>query len=180
MQRPITAGAAIVIALLWSAGSTAARQVNPQLDDSIAQLRHAVGDWNVTTEFLQGDGTVARRVEGTYHFEWVVPGRVISGHSAIPELSQRSAILFDVSEGRGVVEMVAVGPGGQLWVMSGPLGDETRTTEPVPDGAGGQMRLRFTRYNVSADRFESRMERSTDNGATWKPGNHQVFVRAGR
>jgi len=41
------------------------------------------------------------------------------------------------------------------------------------------MRLRFTRYNVSQDRFESRMDYSTDGGATWTQGNHQVFVRRG-
>ena len=39
------------------------------------------------------------------------------------------------------------------------------------------MRLRFTRYNVTPDRFESRMDYSTDGGATWTQGNHQVFVR---
>jgi CubicO group peptidase (beta-lactamase class C family) len=44
---------------------------------------------------------------------------------------------------------------------------------------GSTLQLRFTRYNVEPDRFESRMESSTDGGATWTQGNHQVFVRAG-
>jgi hypothetical protein len=40
------------------------------------------------------------------------------------------------------------------------------------------MQLRFTRFNVTDDRFESRMEVSTDGGSSWRPGNHQVFKRA--
>jgi len=54
----------------------------------------------------------------------------------------------------------------------------TRTTPPTPTSDGGTMQLRFTRFNVTANRFESRMEVSTDGGASWKPGNHQVFKRA--
>ncbi len=38
--------------------------------------------------------------------------------------------------------------------------------------------LRFTRFNVAADSFESRMEYTDDDGETWKPGNHQTFHRA--
>ena len=40
------------------------------------------------------------------------------------------------------------------------------------------MQLRFTRFAVTPDRFESRMEVSLDGGESWKPGNHQLFVRA--
>lgn len=77
------------------------------------------------------------------------------------------------------IEMASVGADGQLFVLTGPLGGETRQTSFTgPDGR--RILLRFTRSHVSADRFESRMERSTDNGATWQPGNHQVFTRARR
>ena len=48
---------------------------------------------------------------------------------------------------------------------------------PLTDGR--RMQLRFTRSDVEQDRFESRMEISMDGGATWRRGNHQVFVRAG-
>ncbi|MDH4260667.1 MAG: hypothetical protein OEW16_10275, partial [Gammaproteobacteria bacterium] len=55
---------------------------------------------------------------------------------------------------------------------------ETRTTPPTPLADGGSMQLRFTRFNVEPDRFESRMEFTLDDGKTWKPGNRQVFIRA--
>jgi len=45
-----------------------------------------------------------------------------------------------------------------------------------PDGS--TMKLRFTRYNVMPDRFESKMEISRNGGLTWVPGNHQVFLRS--
>lgn len=146
---------------------------------SVSQLREAIGHWEVTTEFLADDGTVARAVEGTYTFEWVVPDRLIIGRNAIPSLGMASGILFYLRESSAEVEMASVGADGTLWVMTGPLGGETRYTQEYALPGGGTGRLRFTRYNVERDRFESRMERTRDGGATWLPGNHQVFRRAG-
>lgn len=156
---------------------TAAASAEAPLDRAIAQLRDTHGHWDVTTEFLKPDGSVARTATGTYDFEWVAVDRILRGESAIPELGQRSGLLFYVSESRGVIEMASVGADGYLWVMTGPADGETRTTadRQMPDGS--TMRLRFTRFNVSRDRFESRMEVSADRGATWAPGNHQAFKR---
>ncbi len=146
-------------------------------DRSVQQLRDSIGSWAVTTEFLKEDGTVARAAEGTYDFEWVVEDRIVSGRSEIPALGPGSGILFYVGETRGVIEMVSVGVDGRLWIMTGPLGGETRMTQEYDTRSGGKGRLRFTRYNVTADGFESRMEWTDDGGETWKPGNHQVFRR---
>lgn len=146
---------------------------------AIDQLRHVVGRWNVTTEFLRDDGSVGASVEGTYEFEWVVPDKVVRGVSEMPSLKQRSALLFFLNPREQTIEMTSVGADGQLWRMIGPLGGETRTTPDVTMPDGSTLRLRFTRSNVTADRFESRMERSADGGRQWTAGNHQVFTRAG-
>jgi hypothetical protein len=144
----------------------------------VAQLRQAVGEWNVVTTQYAEDGSIARTMPGTYRFEWVVPDRVLSGRSDIPEQGTASGILFFVRERRATIEMVSVGADGHLWVMTGPVDGETRTTPPTPLADGRSMQLRFTRFNVEPDRFESRMEVSMDEGRTWKPGNHQVFTRS--
>lgn len=144
---------------------------------AVEQLRHVVGSWDVTTEFIRPDGSVAGAFDGTYTFEWVMPDKVVKGMSAITEFGMASGILFYVRESTGEVEMVSVGPDGQLWVMTGPVDSETRETPVVDMPDGTTLKLRFTRYNVTADGFESRMERSTDGGATWVQGNHQVFTR---
>lgn len=160
-------------------GGTAAEKAKAAaLAHSVEQLRGSIGRWNVTTEFLDESGSIARTAEGTYEFTWVVPDRVVSGRSEIPAANQASGILFYVNEKQGVIEMVSVGADGRLWTMTGPLGGEVRTTPEFDTAGGGKARLRFTRYNVEADRFESKMEYSEDGGATWKPGNHQVFRRA--
>ena len=148
------------------------------LQHSLEQLRSAIGSWQVETQFLGDDGSVARTVRGTYEFAWVIPDRVVRGQSTIPDLQQTSAILFYLRASRREIEMVSVGADGVLWVMTGPLGGETRTTQEFDTAGGGRSRLRFTRFNVSADRFESRMEYTIDGGATWRPGNHQTFHRA--
>lgn len=147
------------------------------LDHSVQQLRNAIGAWAVTTEFLNEDGSVAQTQPGTYEFEWVVEDRVLQGHSHIPALDQKSGILFYIREKTGEIEMVSVGADGRLWIMTGPLGGETRYSQVFETRSGGEAQLRFTRFNVTDDRFESRMEWTEDGGASWKPGNHQVFVR---
>lgn len=148
------------------------------LSRSVDELRHVVGTWAVVTDFLNADGSVAGSFKGSYVFEWVTADRVVRGVSEIPELKQKSGILFYVSASRQVIEMVSVGADGQLFVMAGPLGGDVRHTDfTAPDGT--RQRLRFTRSSVTPARFESRMERSLDGGKTWLPGNRQVFQRQG-
>jgi hypothetical protein len=148
------------------------------LEHSVEQLRSTVGTWSVVTDFLQPDGTVGRSGAGTYQFAWVVPNRVLAGVNDIPALQQKTGILFYINESKSIIEMVAVGADGTLWIMTGPLGGETRYTQEFGTANGGTGQLRFTRYNVSADAFESKMEHTEDGGATWNPGNHQQFRRA--
>lgn len=169
----------VLLLLVAVAASSASAQApsDSALRHSVEQLRTSVGHWDVLTDFLNEDGSVARSEAGTYTFEWVVPDRVIRGQSEIPGMGQVSAILFYVNEAKQVIEMVSVAADGNLWVMSGPLGGETRTT-PAFKTAAGEARLRFTRFNVKADSFESRMEYTEDGGKTWKQGNHQRFTRA--
>lgn len=164
------------ILILPIAGATETAPIG--FDSAVEQLRSAVGAWEVKTTQYGDDGAVARIACGTYKFDWIVPDRVLAGRSDIPDWKQASGILFYVSERRSTIEMASVGADGHLWVMTGPAGGETRTTPAVPTADGGRMQLRFTRFNVTADRFESRMEVSLDGGANWKPGNHQVFERA--
>jgi len=113
--------------LLAPAPLTAQAPAEPTaLERSVEQLGNTVGRWAVTTEFLKEDGTVARSVTGTYEFSWVVPDRVVSGVSRIPELSQISGILFFINEKKEQIEMVSVGADGRLWEVIGPLGEEVR------------------------------------------------------
>ena len=122
-------------------------------DTAVQQLRSAVGVWDVETTQFADDGGVARVACGTYRFEWVVPDRVLAGRSDIPDWKQASGVLFYVNED-SAIEMASVGADGALKVM------------------------RVTRFNVAPDRLEARMDVSTDGGASWKPGHHQVFRRA--
>jgi hypothetical protein len=102
---------------------------------------------------------------------------VLSGYSDVPQKKQRSAILFYVNEKKKSIEMVSVGGDGKLWIMTGAVGDEVRSTQPFRTTDGKESQLRFTRYNVTPDRFESKMEYTLDGGKTWLPGNHQIFTR---
>ena len=170
------------VAALLLAASQGALASEPEGGDGLAagvrQLRESIGRWDTLTEFLNEDGSVANAVTGSYEFSWVVPDRVVAGRSEIPELGQSAGILFYVNEKKAIIEMVSVGADGRLWVMTGPIDGETRTSQTYEAQDGSQGQLRFTRFHVAADRFESKMEYTSDGGKTWKPGNHQVFTRA--
>jgi hypothetical protein len=174
-MRRLTLVAALLLPGPFASAQTPAEPT--PMERSVEQLRNTVGRWAVTTEFLGEDGSVARTATGTYEFSWVVTDRVVSGVSTIPEMAQTSGILFFINEQEQVIEMVAVGADGRLWRMIGPLGGEVRTTPEFETADGGRGQLRFTRYNVSADAFESKMEYTVDGGKTWTPGNHQQFRR---
>jgi hypothetical protein len=165
----------VAIILALALGGPAAAET--PFEASVNELRQVIGEWNVVTEEINPDGSLARAVDGTYSFEWVIPDRVVAGRAEAPAIDRVSALLFYVSETEGHIEMVSVAADGRLWIMTGELGGDTRYTQTYPtrDGATGQ--LRFTRYNVSADSFESKMEYTTDDGTTWMLGNHQVFTR---
>jgi len=170
----------LLIAVLTAPPSAVRAQVpadSAALAASVRQLRETAGEWSVVTSFLKEDGTVARSAEGTYRFDWIIPDRVLSGRSDIPAMQRSAGILFYLNEARKTIEMVSVGADGNLWIMSGPLGGEVRHTQIYPTPGGGEGQLRFTRYNVSTNGFESRMEYTEDGGKTWKPGNHQSFRR---
>ena len=168
----------LTTALVMTAAIPAGAQTEEEkLAASVEELRNAAGSWSVTTEFLAADGSVAREIEGEYVFEWVVEGRVLSGYNHIPDLDQKSAILFYINEKEGNIEMASVGSDGHLWIMTGPLGGDTRYSQEFQSSEGNPSQLRFTRFNVSGDRFESRMEYTEDGGETWIQGNHQVFTR---
>ncbi|MEM8695657.1 MAG: hypothetical protein AAGE05_06505 [Pseudomonadota bacterium] len=168
------------IAALLAIAPLSAQPAAPPEPSSIAveQLRHAIGLWNVETDFLAADGSVAQTLTGQYRFGWVVPDRIVSGMSAIPDLNQASAILFFVRPSRSEIEMTSVGADGHLWRMVGPDTSETRTTPNTPMADGSSLMLRFTRYDVEPNSFRSRMESSTDGGETWRAANRQRFVRA--
>jgi hypothetical protein len=167
-----------LFALLAMPFAEASEITPPPLTSAVQQLRHAVGVWEVTTTQFDDSGAVKRVGCGTYRFDWVVPDRVLSGRSDMHEWKQSAGILFYVNPERSTIEMTSVGPDGQLWVMTGPAGSETRTTAPTPLADGRKMQLRFTRFGITQNRFESRMDVSLDGGESWKPGNHQLFVRA--
>ena len=104
---------------------------------------------------------MAGEFEGTYIFEWAVEGAVVRGLGTIPALDQKSAILFYHRPATREIEMVSVGAGGMLWRMTGPDSSETREMPDAVMPDGSKLKLRFTRFNVTASRFESRMERSS-------------------
>lgn len=173
--------AALGAGLLTFCAPLAAQQAAEAVQDlpsaAVIQLRHVVGEWDVATTFHGPDGAPGQTLDGVYSFEWVLEDKIVKGMSTIPQLEMASGLLLYVRPSTSEIEMVSVGPDGRLWTMTGPQDSETRETPVVDLPNGNSIKLRFTRFNVTPDRFESRMELSSDGGETWIQGNHQLFVR---
>jgi hypothetical protein len=169
---------AFLLSFLVLPAAGAAELAPPALATAVQQLRQAAGRWNVTTTRYADNGAVAAVATGTWSFDWVVPDRVLTGRSAIPDWNQSAGMLFYLNERMFTLEMAQVGADGQLIVLSGPAGAATRRSEPVALPDGRRVLQRHTRYGVTADRFEAKLETSYDGGASWKPAYHQLFVRA--
>ena len=174
LASAIAAGPADVPAI---AQTHAQSQTSASPASALAELRQIVGEWDVRTRFLNPDGSLAREVDGSYTFAWAVPDAIVSGTARQPALESVSALLLYRRPATREVEMVSVDQRGVRWIMTGTEGSDVRTTPDRTMADGSRMRLRFTRFNVAQDRFESRMDYSTDGGATWTQGNHQLFVR---
>jgi hypothetical protein len=170
--------AALVLSFLLLPAAAAHAINTPTLDAAVGQLRQAAGRWTVTTTRFADNGAVAAVATGTWSFDWVVPDRVLSGRSSIPDWNQSAGMLFYLNERIFTLEMAQVGADGQLVVLTGPAGAETRTTAPVVLPDGRRKLQRHTRFGISADRFEAKVETSYDGGQSWKLGIHQLFVRA--
>ena len=106
----------------------ASEMAPPALATAVQQLRQAAGRWNVTTTRYAENGAVAARcvrhlalrlgragprARGPLRHSRLEPG---GGHALLRERAPFT------------LEMAPVGADGQLWVMSGPAGAETRTT----------------------------------------------------
>jgi len=167
-----------ILSLLVLPVAQATESSKPDLSVAVQQLRQAAGRWNVTTTRYADNGAVAGVATGTWSFDWVVPDRVLSGKAVIPDWNQSAGMLFYLNERLFTLEMAQVGADGQLVVMSGPPGAASRSTPVVALPDGRKMVQRHTRFRVTPDRFESRLETSYDGGQSWKPGYHQIFVRA--
>ena len=128
--------AAALLSFLVLPLAQASELTPPVLATAVQQLRQAAGRWNVTTTRYAENGAVAAVATGTLDFDWVVPDRVLAGKSVIPDWNQSAGMLFYLNERIFTLEMAEVGADGQLLVLSGPAGAETRTTGAValPDG----------------------------------------------
>jgi hypothetical protein len=170
--------AAAILSFFVMPFAVAGELAPPAIQTAVQQLRQAAGRWTVTTTQYDSSGSVKAVASGTWQFDWVVPDRVLAGRASIPDWKQSTGILLYLNERRSTVEMATVGADGQLQVLAGAAGTDTRTSAAVALPDGRRMVKRYTRYRVEADRFESCLETSYDGGRSWQPGLHHLFVRA--
>ena len=178
----------VALAVLAGVSDGQAQQAGPPVaPPEVAQFDFLIGQWDIEVA-PKTSGLVAMihgtpPLLGTWKAWRAFDGfgvddelRVVDGGGNPKNLS-RSLRIYDAKARRWIIESLDVyGPrfsaataawqGGEMHVSS---------SGSMPDGKPYQSRTRF--YEISADHFTVRQDRSYDNGATWDEGALTINAR---
>ncbi|MCB1043432.1 MAG: hypothetical protein KDC35_10855 [Acidobacteria bacterium] len=153
-------------------------QQGPDLPPEAAQLDWFIGEWDLTSKSLRRDGsytshkatsTVYRALDGyalldefrAYNDQNQVVFRGVSFRTYIPETG-KWAIKWVMANEAGMTDLTAEYKNGEL-VMEG----------KGSDGMGAFLE-RAVYYNISADHYSFKLDRSYDGGKTWIKGMNLI------
>lgn len=158
---------------------------DPRAPEALDRLAFLLGEWKIETKFSYDDGSssqVTARMKG--HF--ALGGFAIETVNIHPTPADPDTEIFVAS-----TSYVIHPQSGKITAMSiNTLGNRKFNEGEFIGGdlyitASGEMfrgsdHISRTRYfNITADRFESSLEVSMDDGATWRDGGYSaVFTRA--
>ena len=178
MRRPGSGLIVLALSLCVSAATAQSPDDNPEPlpDEARKRLVYAVGEWSVRTEFLDPDGKVRSVEESTHEAHFSIPGRLVELTSRTPSTGTGVAWLFyNVQE--GMFYLTSVDRSGDHWVMTGGLDRYVLTSRPKALEDGSTLTARLTTMNMTADAYETRMEVSLNDGASWKTVFRQTITR---
>ena len=178
----------VALALLAGVADGHAQQAAPPAAPSeVAQFDFLIGQWDI--EATPKVGGLGAMIHGTPHLlgtwkAWrAFDGfgvddelRVVDGGGNPMSLS-RSLRVYDAKARRWAIESLEVYGARFSAATASWQGGEMRVSSSgsMPDGKAYQSRTRF--YEISADHFTVRQDRSYDNGSTWDEGALTIKAR---
>ena len=182
--RPFLAAAALLAGV---ANGHAQQGGAPVAPPEVAQFDFLIGQWDIEAN-PKVSGLVAM-IHGTPHLlgTWKAwrafdgfgvddEVRIVDGGGNPVNLS-RTLRVYDAKARRWAIESLDV-YGARFSAATGSWqGGEMRVSSSgsMPDGKAYQSRTRY--YEISADHFTLRQDRSYDNGATWDEGTLTINAR---
>jgi uncharacterized protein len=164
----------------------AARGPNLDLGSGAAVFARFEGSWNIDCVYFDEQGK-ALPSAGEWHFGWVLAGRAVQDVIYFYPAGCRpkdpdqlrggtTVRVYDPKSGQWTITWNNASKGWAIKLRGGPVDDRIVLTGTDIDGSA----LRWTFYDISADRFLWRGEISKDDGATWRVEQTMTVTRASR
>jgi hypothetical protein len=164
----------------------AASGPNPELGSGAAAFARFEGSWDIYCVYFDEQGK-AQPIAGEWHFGWVLAGRAVQdviyfypagGRPKDPDQLRGGTTVrvYDPKSGQWTITWNNASKGWAVKLRGGPVDDRIVLTGTDIDGSA----LRWTFYDISADRFLWRGEISKDDGATWRVEQTMTVTRASR
>jgi uncharacterized protein len=147
---------------------------NPELGSGAAVFARFEGHWNIDCVYFDEHGK-AQPTAGEWHFGWVLAGRAIQDVIYFYPAGERpkdstqlrggtTVRVYDPNSGQWTITWNNASKGWAIKLRGGAVDDRIVLTGTDIDGSA----LRWTFYDISANRFLWRGEISKDGGATWR------------
>ena len=157
---------------------------NRELGSGAAVFGRFEGDWNIDCVYFDEQGK-AQPTAGEWHFGWVLAGRAVqdviyfypAGERPKDSIQLRGGTtvrVYDPKSGQWTITWNNAAKGWAIKLRGGAVDDRIVLTGSDIDGSA----LRWTFYDISADRFLWRGEISKDGGATWRVEQTMTVTRA--
>ncbi len=158
---------------------------DPRAPEALTQLAFMIGDWQITSEYVLEDGSTMEstaRMTGRHTLGgFAVQTEAVHSALANPDLDIFVAShTFTVHPKSGKIVGIAINTLGNRKFNDGEfVGEDFVVIASGEMFGGGDYINRSRYYNITPNRFETRLETSEDGGETWRDGGYSsVFVRS--
>jgi len=147
---------------------------NPMAPPEVAQFDFLIGDWDVEITWLPPQGE-PNTYTAKWHNHWINDGFDVMQEWRGPYITGTEFRHFNASLGYWVGKNLYV---GRNWVdtTARVSGDDMVVIIEASNPREGAFLNRETYYEVSADRWRMKSDRSFDDGETWEKGRYEMVA----
>lgn len=154
---------------------------NPKAAPGLAEFDFVIGDWDANITW-QAAGQPPLNYTAHWHNHWVINGQVVMQEWRGPYINGAELRAYDTSAGKWFGQNIYPG-GPEPWHKTSAEfkdGKMRVIIEGVKDERGDYLN-RETYFDIEADSFRMKSDRSYDGGKTWEKGAYEMICtrRAG-
>ncbi len=164
---------------LWSQTESSKQQRHPDAPPEAEQLEFFLGKWEVRGQDQSPDTPPGART----HAYYILDGTMIQDDFRALDSSGKvvwrgtSLRTYDSQKGKFSIKWLMAYSSGYTDITAEMKDGELVSTGKGVDSGGRAFRERFRYYEIQKDSFKFQMERSYDEGKTWRRFANSIFTR---